>query len=211
MDRLNFSRPDAEINKICTLIEGEPNAVHLEIQAGTVIDSVITIKKTVILIKSGSTSLYRKNDGKFLFDFKTPFPFGIQQSQSQTDSYYIQCNSDSDIFILSTEEFISSVDNSSIWKAMYILTCYLIDVINEVQKLAYFKVNSYDVVKECLVNIWTLSESERMKTSIFSYILSRHNISRSSIAKILKCLNDGKYIKTYRGVLMELNRLPKKF
>ncbi|WP_320339062.1 helix-turn-helix domain-containing protein [Enterobacter asburiae] len=47
--------------------------------------------------------------------------------------------------------------------------------------------------------------------SIFSFILSRTSISRSSLNKILKDLYKGGYITLNRGKLVALKKLPSKY
>ncbi|WP_422865680.1 helix-turn-helix domain-containing protein [Enterobacter cloacae] len=71
--------------------------------------------------------------------------------------------------------------------------------------------NAYDIIKNNLEAIWELPENERSQISVFKFILSRSSISRSSLNKVLKDLNDGGYINIHRGKLLNIKNLPLKY
>ncbi|WP_409513916.1 helix-turn-helix domain-containing protein [Serratia proteamaculans] len=69
----------------------------------------------------------------------------------------------------------------------------------------------YGIISSHLEDIWALPEEERLKISIFNFIMQRAPVSRSSIHKIIKELNKGGFIKTERGKLLNLTNIPRGF
>lgn len=211
MKNVNITRPQNAIDCISSLVRDNKMSLACTFKAGSVIESGLIDKPSIILIESGLVSLHRKFDKKLLFNFITPFVFGVVHSFSKNDNYYLLCNTSTKVILLNNEEFNRVVDMRNLWKDVLTAVCYLIDVFEESQKTKYQSSNNYDLVKGCLQQIWALPLEERMNTSIFKYIMMRHAISRSSIAKFMKALQDGDYLKIQKGVLIELNKLPEKY
>lgn len=115
------------------------------------------------------------------------------------------------LYLLTHEDAIDVLDKENLWKDIAIIMAYTLEIYEHRSHSFAEHRNVYDIVKVHLEMIWDLPEEERNKISIFDYILKRHNISRSSVAKILKELNNGDYISTKRGKLINLNRLPVKY
>jgi hypothetical protein len=71
--------------------------------------------------------------------------------------------------------------------------------------------NVYNIIKNNLEVLWELPQNEREKISVFKFIMSRSNISRSSLNNILRELSDGQYIKINRGRLLDMKNLPERY
>ena len=69
------------------------------------------------------------------------------------------------------------------------------------------KSSAREIVIEHLKEIWALDEPERHTTSVYNFILSRNNISRSAVQKVVRELESSGDIKFYRGKLIELNEM----
>lgn len=211
MYKLKASIPYDAITDLSSIILEHPESCEVQLSAGSIINKILNNESSIFLIKQGCVSLYRKHDDKLIFDIVTPFIFGIVQSLSKSDNYYLYCNSRVSLVYLNDDRFNENLNTVEILKHVLEIVCYLIDAFEESQKTKNNSTNNYDVIKGCLYQIAALSEQERQTESIFKFIMSRHNISRSSIAKIIKTLSDGGYINVKRGVLLSMNKLPKGF
>lgn len=168
-------------------------------------------KKSIIYLDEGSISLHSEKNNILLFKLDAPFIIGLDQIFSGTEYYYITANDNVSLYLLSHEDAIDTFDKEKLWKDIAHLISYSMGL-NEHRSNNLLENRSiYDIIKIHLETIWTLPEKEREKISVFDYILKRHKISRSSVAKIIKELNNGSYITTKRGVLVNLHRLPPKF
>jgi CRP-like cAMP-binding protein len=116
----------------------------------------------------------------------------------------------SKLIAIEKSHFRELVETHNLWKEVFTITSSLMK--------AYFKrderfssKNVYDVIKNNLEVLWESPPMERKKISIFKYILSRSDMSRSSLSKVLKDLNDGGYITISRGKLLNVRSLPEKY
>ncbi|EEK2702929.1 hypothetical protein S479_22695 [Salmonella enterica subsp. enterica serovar Newport] len=207
----NIAKPEIEISNICNAIINNSESIRFAICSGNKILCHYDGDDSIVVIHNGTVSLRRKCDDKIILYFSTPFPYGMINFFLVNDRYYIICESDIDISMINSHDFYKEIEDKNLWKDVFVVTAYLIDIIENSQN-NYFNINkSYNVVKICLIQLWSLPTEVREGTSVYKYILSRHNISRSSVSKILKNLTRGKYISTKRGVLLNLNRLPNKY
>ncbi|EEB5174103.1 hypothetical protein S479_23885 [Salmonella enterica subsp. enterica serovar Newport] len=208
---LNVERPEQDIKKICAIIKLHPMCLGLTLTQGSIIDPVLKNTPATIFLETGDFELHRKFDGKLLCSFSSPFPFGIVNSVSHSENYFIEVKTPSKISFIPRSDFMASVEKENAWESIVYILTYLLDL-NEKNIQTLVESNCvYDIIKGCLNQIWLLPEQERLKTSIYDFILRRHNISRSSITKIIRELNTGNYLLTKRGVLLNMNTLPRRF
>ncbi|OAT16449.1 cyclic nucleotide-binding protein [Buttiauxella gaviniae ATCC 51604] len=207
----SITRPNDDIQRIVKLIIQNEQTLPFLLKAGSVFDMSMSSKPSVFLIEEGQVALYRKLDNKLILHFQPPFPFGITLSSSHTENYYMVCEEDTRASILNKEHFFSNISGNQYWMSILNIVTYLIEVAEEQHQKYTLVTSNYDIIKSCIKEIWTLSDEQRNKISIYDYILSRHQISRSSITKILKSLNEGCYIITKRAVLKNVYFLPEKY
>ena len=106
--------------------------------------------------------------------------------------------------------FSETIEAHNLWKNIFLIAA---------DYARYFfirdeKFNSkdvYSIIKNNLELLWQYPEDERMQISIFKFILSRSQISRSSLNKILKDLIEGGYIRINRGRLLSMKELPRRY
>lgn len=206
-----IARPSKDIDIIVDVILQHKSTTTLKFQSGIIFDIGLTTNPSILLIESGRVTMQRKRDDKILLSFEPPFPFGILNTSSISQNYYLSCKSDSVVKILPRDCFFDDVEKKKLWPHVFSLVSYLIDVADEQQNKTLYVDNTYDVIKRCIQDVWNLPENERNNTSLYEYILGRHNISKSSITKVLKSLNDGGYIVTKRAIIKEVRILPKKY
>lgn len=211
MKQFKVIRPNDDINKIKDLIKNNPRSVSMSFSEGTRFDMAALNTPSVILIESGCISLYRKIDKKIILQFEPPFPFGITESMSSATNYYLVCETNSHITLLDKSAYYLSLKDMDAWMSMLRILTYLIDVAEEHQRMSILLNNTYDIVRYCINEIWSLPQEKRELVSVYDFIMSRHHMSRSSITKIIKSLNEGNYIVTKRGILKSLRFLPQKY
>lgn len=203
--------PYQAVSRLGNKIKNHKNTLKLSVGSNKNINFEPFGKKCIIYLDEGSISLHRKKDSVLLFKFDSPFIVGLDQLFFSTEYYSITPNDNVSLYLLSHEDAIEIFDKDKSWKDIAQLMSYFMGL-NEHRSHNLAENRSvYDIIKIHLEIIWALPEAEREKTSVFDYILKRHKISRSSIAKIIKELNNGNYITTKRGVLINFNKLPSKF
>lgn len=211
MHNTKIIRPDSDINFIVNLIQQNQQALPFLLKSGSNFDMNLNSKPSVFLIEHGRVALYRKINDKLLLHISPPFPIGVLKSSSYSENYYMVCETDVKISVLNQDSFFSDIESKNRWISILNIVTYLIDISEENQKKSHSTASAYDIVRMCIHEIWALPENIKETTSVYDYILSRYNISRSSITKILKSLNDGGYISTKRAVLTKVNLLPAKY
>ncbi|MCX9004405.1 helix-turn-helix domain-containing protein [Citrobacter portucalensis] len=203
--------PNRVVTKLGIAIKSHKNSVIVVASVKKSINFNLFGKKSIIYLDEGSISLYSETNNLLLFKFDSPFIIGLDQIFYDTEYHYITTNDNVLLYLLSHEDAIDIFDKMKLWKDIAHLISYSMRL-NEHRSNNLLENRSiYHIIKTHLEMIWELPEKEREKISVFDYILKRHKISRSSIAKIIKELNNGNYITTKRGVLINLNRLPAKF
>ncbi|HEC5301820.1 TPA: helix-turn-helix domain-containing protein [Enterobacter asburiae] len=164
--------------------------------------------KDVVFIHTGSVSIAR-SDGLIILKYNSPVVVGLAGIFSNED-YTIYFSSDSVYSVIPNQSFINVADRFGLWRYV----CEILSYSNRLLTLREKAVNrktKYEVVKAQLEILWGLPPSERTNISIFDFVLSQVNISRSSLSKIVAELNKGGYIKTNRGKLISLSRLPDRY
>lgn len=163
-------------------------------------------KKCAILLLSGSVLLKRMTDDIIISEINAPFVFGIHEAIINKSTLYIKPLSKSVLKSVDLDDFYRTTPPDLITA----ICANIIDIYQNRDESVICN-SVYDCIKKCLENINLLEEDKRHGVSIFGYIKERNKISRSSIFKILRELEKGQYIKTKRGRLLHLNKLPKSF
>ncbi|UAN62216.1 MULTISPECIES: helix-turn-helix domain-containing protein [Serratia] len=163
-------------------------------------------KKSAILLLSGSVLLKRMTDDIIISEIEAPFVFGIHEAIFNKTNLYIKPLSESVLKTVDFDLFYQNVPP----EVMTNICAKLIDIY-QIRDESVICSSVYDCIKKCLEDINSLEGNEKYNISIFGYIKERNKISRSSISKVIRELERGGYIKTKRGKLLSLNKLPKKF
>ncbi|MGL5522451.1 MAG: helix-turn-helix domain-containing protein [Aeromonas veronii] len=132
-------------------------------------------------------------------------------SNESVDEYFVKCDSECLFHLISQKDFLQIIDQKNLWKDVSRILS------TQVSCLLYRDAvlsgsNVYEVVRHAIQYLWALNEEYRRKISIYDFISKRFkSASRSSVHKIVKGLNDGGYVKTERGVIIDVKRLPNNF
>ncbi|MFT2793716.1 helix-turn-helix domain-containing protein [Serratia sp. T13T92] len=163
-------------------------------------------KNKVILLLSGSVFLKRITDDMIVSKIKAPFVFGVHESISNKGRLYIKPLSSSLLKLVDFDVFYKNVSPEIITEI-----CAKLIEIYQIRDEGVISTSVYDCIKKCLEDISLLDDAEKKNTSIFGYVTERNKVSRSSVYNILRELEKGGYIKTKRGKLLEMNKVPKSF
>lgn len=203
--------PYESVARLGNSIKKHKNTLKLFASVNKIINFNLFGKKSIIYLEGGSININSVNKNILLFKLEAPFIIGLDQLFYDSEYYYITANDNVSLYLLSHEDAIDLFDKEKLWKDIANLISYSMELYEHRSNNLLENRNVYDIIKFHLETIWSMTENEREKISVFHYILKRHKISRSSVAKIVKELNNGGYITTKRGVLVNLHKLPPKF
>lgn len=160
----------------------------------------------VAFLKSGIVTIHRIEDGLLTNFIKAPAVIGLGHIHDIELTHFIQCKSECSMWILDSNIAFDLFTEKNLWQdAFFIIRSYLYICMPK-GKLIH-KSSAREIVIEHLKEIWALDEPERYTTSVYNFILSRNNISRSAVQKVVRELEDSGDIKFYRGKLIELNEM----
>lgn len=201
-------KPLHAINNIMSLIKANCIDKSLLVSKLTNVEVDFNGDERIFLLESGRITINRRSDGKVLINIDSPFIIGLTTLFTPLNYYYLRTETDCHISTFSKNEVITLIESTSSWKSVAEILSYAFFMYYQRDEMLTSN-DAYGVVKKHIEYFW---ENENIKsTSIFSFILSRTNISRSSVNKILRELEVGGYIKTKRGILIEMSKLPNAF
>lgn len=162
----------------------------------------------IILLEEGIIST-KRDDGVALLTFTAPIIIGLH-SLDVDDDIIVDFHCKASYYHINKKIFFMLAEENNLWKHICVLTFYYLHLNYEREKNISRK-TKYETVKYYIESIWKMEASERSSISLFKFIMSHANISRSSLHKIISELNRGGYIKTERGRLINVVRLPEAF
>lgn len=161
-------------------------------------------------IASGMISVYDESNSVLLFSANSPFIVGLEQLFLLDRKQTIKFELDAKVWVIEKEDAIYVIDLHAAWFHVSFLIGSMTGLFLERYFLS-ISPNVYGIVKSHLEYLWKLPEVQRLNLSVISFILKRNKISRSSVYRIIRDLNDGGYIKTIRGKLYEVKKIPAKY
>lgn len=161
----------------------------------------------VFVCASGRLSVYDEANDALLFTADAPFIIGLTQLFSSDTQQSIRFETDSQVYLIPTKAAVALFDDHAVWRHVAVLIEHVANTVFLRYTLSSSS-NVYGIIKSHVEYLWKLPDYERSKISIIDFILKRNKISRSSVYRIIKDLNDGGYIKTVRGKLESVEKLP---
>ncbi|WP_324138055.1 helix-turn-helix domain-containing protein [Citrobacter portucalensis] len=120
-------------------------------------------------------------------------------------THYVRCNTNCEMWVIDIDDATELFNKHSLW-------CHAFDIITK-QLYMYFTRESMtqknsvkEIVLEHVKKVWNFDESSRKDISIYSYVLSRNNISRSAIHKAICELTQEGLLNINRGIVVEFNQ-----
>ncbi|WP_447887164.1 helix-turn-helix domain-containing protein [Serratia fonticola] len=155
-------------------------------------------------------SVYDEHNDVLLYNVSSHFILGLEQLFLSDKQQSIKFESDANVWVISKEEAVALFDSCTVWREISILLAYVSAIFFSRYALSA-SCDVYVIIKSHLEFIWRLPEQQRKKVSVIDFILKRNKISRSSVYRIIRDLNDGGYIKTVKGKLHHISRIPQKY
>lgn len=159
---------------------------------------------SICYLKNGSVSVYRLADNILTLSISAPAILGLPQMRSETKQHYLRCDTDCEMWVLDTPNAIDLFSKNNLW-------IHAFDILTRHLELYFQRENMHaqptirGVVLEHLRYIWSMPESKRLTTSVYTFILARNQISRSAVHKEMKELSDREIIRLERGKLLWFN------
>ncbi|AUV00845.1 hypothetical protein C2U51_07430 [Enterobacteriaceae bacterium ENNIH1] len=167
-------------------------------------------KKYIYFLSEGKVDIHRATDDILLFSLRAPALLGIIALNGENIYHYLKTATDSKLISIEKNSFIELINTQSLWREIYIISTEMANFFFKRDERFNSK-NVYNIIKNNLEVLWELPQNEREKISVFKFIMSRSNISRSSLNNILRELSDGQYIKINRGRLLDMKNLPERY
>lgn len=164
----------------------------------------------VYYLMDGEVDMHREVDDLLILTMKAPQILGVSLLNADEYFHYIKTTRDSRMIAIEKTHFFERIKARNLWGEIFTITAsHMASYFRRDERFCSKSI--YAIVKNNLETLWDSPSGERKKTSIFKYILSRSDMSRSSLSKVLKDLNDGGYITISRGKLLNVKSLPDKY
>ncbi|AMG93679.1 winged helix-turn-helix transcriptional regulator [Citrobacter amalonaticus] len=186
-----------------------PVAERLVIGRGDVVHYYKDDIRQCFLLLQGSVALHRRGDGIVLNSESAPFILGVS-SQFSSEHLYVRALETSEIARVSLDCFNNIVAQQDLWEHFSKLLIYTASRVYE-HCAQISQMSAYDIIRFQLVELMQEPDAIRQTITAAAYIKSRTYLSRSGIMRILAELRTGKYITMERGVLLDINHLPRKY
>ncbi|MDZ5641693.1 Crp/Fnr family transcriptional regulator [Enterobacter sp. A103] len=152
-------------------------------------------------LKRGCVSLCSTENDIVTVSIEGPAILGMAQMFHDKQSHYIRCNRDCEIVVIDTVNFIQLLTQKNHWFHAFMIISHHMQMYFQREKMLGHKTIRGTVI-EYLRCLWELGEEARNTTSVYTYILARNKVSRSSLHKIMSELNDEGFIRLQRGKLL---------
>ncbi|HDS8766488.1 TPA: helix-turn-helix domain-containing protein [Klebsiella pneumoniae subsp. ozaenae] len=186
-----------------------PAAERVVIGRGDVVHYYKDDIRQCFLLLQGSVALHRRGDGIVLNSESAPFILGVS-SQFSSEHLYVRALETSEIARVPLDCFNHIVAQLDLWEHFSKLLIYTASRVYE-HCAQISQMSAYDIIRFQLVELMQKPDAIRQKITAAAYIKSRTYLSRSGIMRILAELRTGKYITMERGILLDINHLPRKY
>ncbi|EIY5156744.1 helix-turn-helix domain-containing protein [Klebsiella variicola] len=186
-----------------------PAAERVVIGRGDVVHYYKDDTRQCFLLLQGSVALHRRGDGIVLNSESAPFILGVS-SQFSSEHLYVRALETSEIARVPLDCFNHIVAHLDLWEHFSKLLIYTASRVYE-HCAQISQMSAYDIIRFQLVELMQEPDAIRQKITAAAYIKSRTYLSRSGIMRILAELRTGKYITMERGILLDINHLPRKY
>ncbi len=186
-----------------------PAAERVVIGRGDVVHYYKDDIRQCFLLLQGSVALHRRGDGIVLNSESAPFILGVS-SQFSSEHLYVRALETSEIARVPLDCFNHIVAQLDLWEHFSKLLIYTASRVYE-HCAQILQMSAYDIIRFQLVELMQEPDAIRQKITAAAYIKSRTYLSRSGIMRILAELRTGKYITMERGILLDINHLPRKY
>ncbi|TFZ48668.1 transcriptional regulator [Serratia proteamaculans] len=153
-------------------------------------------------LSAGAVSVFRLSDDSLTMTHHAPAIVGLPYLRNDVKMHYHRFNENSDMWVLPVEKCCSILTEKSLWPSAFDISIGLLREYFDLSMLTSAN-NITDLVINHLIQIGRMDDVLRMNTSIYTYILSRNQVSRSAVQKIIKKLIDEGVIEVSWGRLVK--------
>lgn len=166
----------------------------------------------VYLLNAGQFWLHRKQDGLELGMAKAPHIFGLaEMALPFGDTTWVRFSAQSEVFVVSSQQVQTLLNNKpALWQDVSKVIAYHLHFTTW-RDLHLLNDSAYDTIRGKLLELEKQSEEFRRRHSIHSHILATTKLSRSTVMRILKDLQEGGYVEIKRGKLLRIVHLPLRY
>lgn len=154
---------------------------------------------SVYILLSGKIAVLNRYDDLCHYEFHDTSIIGISQLYKKNKIHYIRCLTDCTFIIIPASVLKDVLTQNKLWDVAFNVLAENLERI--LDRSIVTEKRSYELVVKCLENIWEAD----INSSIYSYIMKRCSISRSSIYKTVNDLIKQKIIVVSRGRLINMD------
>ncbi|MBF7978813.1 MULTISPECIES: helix-turn-helix domain-containing protein [Rahnella] len=158
---------------------------------------------TVALVTEGEVNIYHRSDMVLLATARAPFILGLQGSRFQYTLFKILPTKESKISLLPREKALKLAVKHRVFPHVLTYQTYLNDYQANRNNLLINR-TSLHIVCGLLEELAKLKPEERLKTGVSKFVLTRSNLARSGIMKIIATLREEGYIIIENGKLIQI-------
>ncbi|AGQ32504.1 putative DNA-binding transcriptional regulator [Serratia liquefaciens] len=162
------------------------------------------------LLQSGEMSACRDSDGLKIANFREPSLAGIAETFFPKELIFFLAESPVELVMYQESDVLETLARENLWQNLVHIQAYVIQALSIRDRLLSGN-DAYEVVCNHLLMLMNEKEAFRLSTTVPRYIQQRTQLSRSGIMKILSDLRKGDYITVEKGILLAVNRLPKRY
>ena len=196
-------KPIDSINMVGAGIINSSHSFSLHLKKNQRLDFT-SFNDSIYFLASGTLSIYRISDNVLTITMESPALLGLTQMRNEHRYHYLRCDKESVVWGLEKNRAEILFEEKSLWK-------YSFDIVAYISNLYYHReiMTSPRKVKKIIIQhlyyISKMTQEEMSKTSIYSFILSRNNISRSAVHKVINELIGLELIAVSRGKLIKID------
>lgn len=136
-------------------------------------------------------SIYRCDNDIVTFSICGPAIIGMEQMFHSERSHYFRCDQVCEMVIIDTNKFIELLNCKGLWFHAFNILSHHLGMYFQLEKRLMQK-DIKGIVREHLHYLWKQDPVVRSKASVYTFILARHQVSRSSLHKVMaKLISDG--------------------
>lgn len=168
-----------------------------------------TNDKNIYYVTEGTINVFRKGDNIVVGVINAPFMFGFALMFNPID-IVIKGSGKTVAYVLPNDKVRALISELNLWESVAELLSRRIGYYSYRDKSILGK-DAYELISKQLQELIKYTLEQRVGIVTSTFIIDRTGLSRSRVMYILKQLKAGGYIKIIKGVLLEVNSLPKKF
>jgi len=199
------NKPLLSIEKIGLRVKESPDSFSMNLKKNQRVDFQSQHENGYLyFLESGSVSIYRVSDDVLTINMKSPSIIGLTQLRNYSKYHYLRCDGECMVWAIKKSDFERILDEREYWGYAFDILSYIAIIYYE-RDIMISRSNAKMIVIDHLRQLWKLTQVEGEVHSIYKFILSRNNISRSAVHKVISELSHAGSIEVHRGKLVNLS------